>query len=88
MAHQVSWDSFIATVADFLGLEPEKLNKETNIYNDLGLDSLGVFSLGMTLLKEYSITVPLSVVSTITTIGEMYAAMLRQVPSNQEVSKA
>lgn len=88
MSREINWDSFAVIVADFLGVESESLRKETNIYNDLGLDSLGVFSLGMTLLKEFKINVPLSVVSTINTVGDMYEAMKNNQYSDPEDKNA
>jgi acyl carrier protein len=75
MAEILEWDSFIKCVADFLGMEVVEINKDTHVYNDLGIDSLGLFSLGMQLIKVFGIKLPMSAVSTITTIGSLYDEM-------------
>ena len=55
-----------------LGLKAEDVNESTDIYKDLGLDSLGVVSLGMKLHAVFKVKVPMSVVSEIFTLGDMY----------------
>jgi acyl carrier protein len=79
MAEKIAWEAFAGSVADFLGVEPGELKRETDIYKDLGLDSLGMFSLGMTLIKQYSVSLPLAVVSTINTVGDMYDEMTKRL---------
>ena len=75
MAEQLEWAHFLQTVADFTGLEKEKLRKETNLFSDLGLDSLGLFSLGMHLIKTYNIKIPLAAVASIETLHDIYTLM-------------
>jgi acyl carrier protein len=74
----LEWSHFLQSVADFTGVDIDTLTKETNIYNDLGLDSLGLFSLGMHLIKTYKIKIPLAAVATITTIDDIYTLMQKQ----------
>lgn len=72
MAEKLEWNHFLGMVSEYLGVEKEELNKETHIYDDLGIDSLGIFSLGMNIIKTYKVRLPLSAVSTVTTIGSLY----------------
>jgi acyl carrier protein len=87
MAEKLEWNHFIGTISEYLGVEKEELKKETHIYDDLGIDSLGLFSVGMNIIKTYNVRLPLSVVSTVTTIGSLYEALEvnnSQTATNQE----
>lgn len=67
----IQWHDFKGFVCEYLGLEDHEVYEDTNIYNELGIDSLGIVSLGMKLQRQYQATVPLSAVSGITTLGGM-----------------
>ncbi|MBN2738005.1 MAG: acyl carrier protein [Spirochaetales bacterium] len=75
MAEKLSWELFQQTLIASLGLEQDELKEETHLYNEIGLDSLGLFSLGMKLIKIYDIKLPLSIVATIQTLGDLYQAL-------------
>jgi acyl carrier protein len=75
MAITFEWENFLLTVSDFMGIEKNELKPDTHIYNDLGIDSLGMFSLGMNLIKTYEIKLPLSQISTVATIKDLYDSM-------------
>lgn len=75
MPEVLEWEHFHKTVAEYLGVELSEVKRDTNIYNDLGIDSLGMFSLGMNLIKVYQIKLPLSVIPTIATVGDIFDAM-------------
>lgn len=77
MKAELTWDAYRAKVAGFLGLEPAELDRPTHLFNELCIDSLGIFSLGMHLIEAYGISVPLSEVSSIATVGDLYDAMDR-----------
>jgi acyl carrier protein len=77
MAETLDWSSFATRVAEFLGVETSSVARTTHIYNELGIDSLGMFSLGMHLIKCFGITLPLAEVSTIATLGDLYDALGR-----------
>lgn len=83
MTEALDWALFAQKVGEFLGRDPSRLLAETNIYDDLGLDSLGIFSLGMHLIKQFGIRLPLSEVAEIATIGDMYAALDRHRPTTE-----
>ena len=75
MAKELVWELFIEDVADFLGLKTIEINRNTHLLHDLGLDSLGIFSLGMKLVKVYNVNLPLAKVSSIETIGDIFSEM-------------
>ena len=75
MADQLTWEHYLTTMATALGMEEEELTRETHLYDDIGVDSLGIFSIGMKLIKVYNIKLPLAVVSNLKTVGDIYDAM-------------
>jgi acyl carrier protein len=77
VADTLEWMSLAGQIADFLGIEAETLTRQTHIYDELGLDSLGMFSLGMHLVKSLGIALPLSEVANISTLGDIYDAFAR-----------
>lgn len=77
LSDPINWETLTARVADFLGVEPESLKRSTHIYDELGLDSLGMFSLGMHLMKSLGIKLPLSEVASISTVGDIFDALER-----------
>lgn len=77
MSEPIQWETLTARVAEFLGVEPGSLQRSTHIYDDLGLDSLGMFSLGMHLMKVLGVKLPLSAVASISTIGDIHDVLER-----------
>ena len=75
MAEELTWNHFLETVSSSLGVDKKELTPDTHLYNDIGIDSLGIFSLGMKLIKVYNIKLPLAVVSTLQTLRDVYSAM-------------
>ncbi|MBN2714290.1 MAG: acyl carrier protein [Deltaproteobacteria bacterium] len=72
MADPITWKPFQDAVASHLGMDTDAVQETTDIYKDLGLDSLGVVSLGMKLYAVFKIKVPMSAVSQIFTLGDMF----------------
>ena len=77
MDNTIEWAHFHKIVCEHLGLKDNEITRETDIYKNVGLDSLGMVSLGMKLQAEFSVTVPLSEVSTIKTIGDLYDKLIQ-----------
>ena len=77
MKHELTWDDYLGRVAGFLGCAPAELQRGTHLFNELAIDSLGIFSLGMHLIEAYAVQVPLAEVSGIATVGDLYDAMDR-----------
>lgn len=78
---KVTWNEFVDLVVEYLGISKEEITEKTNIYNELGIDSLGIVSLGMKLQYNYKVTVPLSEVSGITTLGGMLEVLNKHIPA-------
>ena len=70
--NNISWDEFAKEVSDYVGVDALVITKETDIYEDLCLDSLGVFGLGTQLTETFNVTVALSSVAVVAKVGDMY----------------
>lgn len=75
MNTNIEWNDFIEKVSDYTGVESNSIKEDTNIYNDLGMDSLGLFSMGMFLIKTYSVNIPISSVARIETVYDIFCLM-------------
>ena len=60
----------IDIVAEQLGVDKEKITRETSFVNDLGADSLDTVELVMELEEEFDITIPDDAAEKIQTVGE------------------
>lgn len=76
--NNVNWNEFVKSIADYTGVEIEEITRETNLYGDLCMDSLGLFSLGINLTNIFKLQVPLSSVATIETVGDMYDLIVKE----------
>jgi acyl carrier protein len=63
-------DRVIEIVADQLGVEKEKITRETSFVNDLGADSLDTVELVMELEEEFDINIPDDAAEKIQTVGQ------------------
>ena len=63
-------DRVIDIVADQLGVDREKISRETHFVNDLGADSLDTVELVMELEEEFDINIPDDVAEKIQTVGQ------------------
>ncbi|MCQ2464242.1 MAG: acyl carrier protein [Oscillospiraceae bacterium] len=73
--NNISWEQFAQEVSDYVGVDASEITMETDIYEDLCLDSLGVFGLGTQLTETFDLTVPLSSVAVVAKIGDMYTIL-------------
>lgn len=78
MNNKIEWSEFLENVANYIGIEKSEISEKTNLYEDLGMDSLSFFSLGMYLIKTYEIQIPLSAVATVETIKDIYELLNSQ----------
>lgn len=60
----------IDIVAEQLGVDKEKISKETSFVNDLGADSLDTVELVMELEEEFDIDIPDDAAEKIQTVGQ------------------
>ncbi len=58
-------------IAEQLEIDPETITPETNIYDDLGADSLDAVELVMSLEDEYGITIPDEAANDLVTVGKI-----------------
>jgi len=60
----------IDIVSEQLGVDKEKVTRETSFVNDLGADSLDTVELVMELEEEFDITIPDDAAEKIQTVGQ------------------
>ena len=60
----------IEIVAEQLGVEKEKITRDTHFVNDLGADSLDTVELVMELEEEFDINIPDDAAEKIQTVGQ------------------
>ncbi len=58
-------------IAEQLEIDPATITPETNIYDDLGADSLDAVELVMSLEDEYGITIPDEAANDLVTVGKI-----------------
>jgi len=63
-------DRVVNIVAEQLGVEKDKIKRESNFVNDLGADSLDTVELVMELEEEFDINIPDESAEKIQTVGE------------------
>jgi len=86
MSNNIEWNDFLEKVSEYTGIEKVEINDNTNLYADLGMDSLAFFSLGMHLIKTYGVQIPLSSVATVETVKDFYSLMNEQHTKNNQAN--
>ncbi len=82
--NNLDWNDFVKKVSEYVGVEKDEITRDTDIYEDLCLDSLGVFSFGLMLTDQYKLNVPLSSVAVVCKIGEIFDILNEQgVPTEK-----
>jgi acyl carrier protein len=72
---KLGFEEFQAVVSEFLGIDPKDIRRESSIYQDIGIDSLGLVNLGVKIQKKFNIAIPAAAVIEIRTAGELYEAI-------------
>lgn len=80
--NNLTWESFVQEISDYVGVDASEINENTDIYEDLCLDSLGVFGLGTQLTETFEIIVPLSSVAVISKVGDMFNVLVEKGVTN------
>lgn len=75
MNQNINWDDFSQVVSQHLGMEPNEVKADTHLYNELGIDSLGIVSLGLVLQKHFQVQIPIAAVAGISTLGGIQALL-------------
>lgn len=60
-------------IVDQLGVEEEEIKIESKLVEDLGVDSLEIFEIVMSLEEEFEIQIPNEDIEDIKTVGEVVA---------------
>ena len=68
----LDFNSFRQLVADYAGVDTADITRDTDVYDDLFLDSLGLFGLGSEITDTYRLNVPLSLVASVSGVGEIF----------------
>lgn len=59
------------TLVEQLNFDPEDITLESNFRDDLGVDSLDLFELVMSLEEEYDIEIPAEDLASLKTVGDV-----------------
>ncbi len=70
--NNLNFDEFRQSIADYTGVDTDEITRETDVYDDLYLDSLGLFGLGSHITDTYKLNIPLSLVASISKVGEIF----------------
>ena len=70
--NNLNFDEFKQAISDYVGVAPEEITRDTDVYDDLFLDSLGLFGLGSEITETFKLNVPLSLVTSISKVGEIF----------------
>ena len=70
--NNLDWNEFTQVISDYVGVDASEITKDTDVYHDLYLDSLGLFGLGSHITETYKLGLPLSQVASISRVGEFF----------------
>lgn len=76
--NQLDFKEFAKNIADYVGMEEGEITKETDLYSDLLIDSLGLFSMEIYLTGIYHLEVPLSSVAIVSKVGELFDLLVNE----------
>jgi acyl carrier protein len=74
----------IDIVAEQLGVSKDQINRDTDIANDLGADSLDIVELVMEFEDEFEINIPEEAAENITTIGQVIDHIKEEIESESD----
>lgn len=79
----LKWNEFAKNISDYIGVNKEDIHENTDLYSDLCMDSLGLFSIGIYLNGIYKLDVPLSSMAVVSKVGDMFKILNEEgKPSN------
>ena len=70
--NNLNFDEFKQAISDYVGVDASEITRDTDVYDDLYLDSLGLFGLGSEITETFKINIPLSLVASISKVGEIF----------------
>ncbi len=75
MMPELTWDTFRESIAEYVGMDAGDINEQTDVFEDLCLDSLGLFGLGANITDTFKRNVPVSSVATLSKVGELFTLL-------------
>ncbi len=76
--NNLDFNQFKQIISDYVGVDSSEITEETDVYEDLYLDSLGLFGLGSEITETLRLNIPLSSVASISRVGEMFDLLNRE----------
>lgn len=76
--NNLNWNEFVNAISDYVGVDAGEIERDTDIYDDLYLDSLGLFGLGSHITDTFRLNIPLSAVASISKTGEIFDLLNEQ----------
>ena len=70
--NNLKFEDFTQAISDYVGVDASEITRDTDVYDDLFLDSLGLFGLGSEITESFRINIPLSLVASISKVGEIF----------------
>ena len=70
--NNLNFDEFKQAISDYVGVDASEITRDTDVYDDLYLDSLGLLGLGYEITENFKINIPLSLVASISKVGEIF----------------
>ncbi|WP_028518523.1 acyl carrier protein [Ruminococcus flavefaciens] len=70
--NNLKFEDFTQAISDYVGVDASEITRDTDVYDDLYLDSLGLFGLGSEITDTFKLSVPLSLVASISKVGEIF----------------
>lgn len=67
----MTFEKVRAIIVDQIGVGEEEVKLETKLVDDLGIDSLEIFEIVMSLEEEFGLEIPNEDVEGITTVGQI-----------------
>lgn len=77
MAREIPFEKVRSIIAEHFGIKEEDISEETSLYNDLGVDSLGVISMGIRLQAKFNVKIPPAIAAEFRTVGDIYHQLKR-----------
>jgi acyl carrier protein len=78
---ELTFEEFQEIIVEILGVKKDIITKDAVIYQEIGIDSLGLVNLGTKIQQKYDIEIPPAVIVEIRTIGEFYNKVRQLVES-------
>ena len=72
LTSELTFQQFQETLAELLQMDIELIREDAVIYQEIGIDSLGLVNLGVKVQKKFGIQIPPSVMVEVKTIGDFY----------------